>query len=169
MQLDKMVRGRTTLRNAIRGLWQGGIVRPRRIIVVAESDPSLRRLLVESLCLADYQTLEAADGAEAVRVAARMARHEIDLLLTDMTLPDLAGWDLGEIVRLDHPRAKVVCLGRSPHDGWSRPRNVPASFLLLPKPFSSEAVLQAVRREFLDKPQFNSKPKLAGTVARPRH
>ena len=146
---------------AIRGLWKSASAVRGETILIAESDEWLRRLLVERLHRAQYQTLEAADGAEAVRIAARSRSGNIHLLLADVRLPDLLGWDLAEILRLDHPRLKVVCFGRSPQDGWSRPRKISAAFLHLPRPFISEAVLQALRHELRDQAGLNAEPRRA--------
>jgi DNA-binding response OmpR family regulator len=63
------------------------------LILVAEDDPDLRRLYVESLRRAGYQVAEASDGAEAV-TQVRSCRP--DLLLLDVWMPVLNGLEVLE-------------------------------------------------------------------------
>ncbi len=83
--------------------------RPLGVVLVAEKSDALRRKVVDTLRARCYETLEASNGAEAVRIGASYL-GEIDLLLTDVQLTDFSGWDLAEILRLDHPRLKVLFL-----------------------------------------------------------
>src|SRR5258708_2984942 len=92
--------------------------RPLGVLLVAEKSDGLRRKVVDTLRARCYETLEASNGAEAVRIGASYL-GEIDLLLTDVQLTDFSGWDLAEILRLDHPRLKVLFL--SPAERVARP------------------------------------------------
>lgn len=63
---------------------------PRRSVLVVDDDLPLRGMLSVALRLRGFQVLLAGDGAEAQRV---MALHRPDLVLLDLMMPDVNGWD----------------------------------------------------------------------------
>lgn len=91
---------------------------PRRRVLIAEDDASLRRLLQELLEGEGYVVEAVADGAEAF---ARVQAAPPDLLVSDAIMPGLDGFSLCRAIRAD-PRLKhlPVLLAsasfRSPHD-----------------------------------------------------
>lgn len=115
------------------------------VVLVAESDSALRRQLVDAL-RRDYRTLEAATGAQAVRLGAQHL-DPIALLLTEVRLPDLFGWELVELLRMDYPALAVLYVAAREEER-NRPltRRIPRP-IVLPKPFRSEFLLQAARNE----------------------
>jgi DNA-binding response OmpR family regulator len=65
---------------------------PRKTVLVVDDDGDARHLLTSVLESAEYDVLQAGDGAEALRVlAARGARCNIILL--DLMMPVMNGWD----------------------------------------------------------------------------
>ncbi|MBI2619491.1 MAG: response regulator [Ignavibacteriales bacterium] len=78
------------------------------LILVVEDEDVLLELLRGMLEANGFQVMTAKDGAEAVNLYKKYA-GEIELVLTDMGLPLLGGWDvLGEILKIN-PKAKVIC------------------------------------------------------------
>jgi CheY-like chemotaxis protein len=65
-------------------------------ILVADGDASLLGLLVVVLHLAGHTVLQASDGAEALAVA---ERERPDLVLSEVTMPQLSGVELAERLR----------------------------------------------------------------------
>jgi len=94
------------LNNTIRERWSRDFAGQKELILIAESNQVLRRNLVDVLRDQRYRMIEACDGAEAVRRGAR-CRRQIHLLMTGVRLPDLIGWELAELLRLDHPAVAV--------------------------------------------------------------
>jgi len=76
-------------------------------ILIAEHDEIFRRLIYRLLLSEGYRIVPACSPLEALRTAARHER-EIDLLLTEMVLPGLYGWELAELLKLDYPKLKVL-------------------------------------------------------------
>ena len=74
-------------------------------VLVVEDEEVVRRLLRQVLEQAGYDVLEAADGAEALSLAATC---RVDLLLTDMTMPGLNGREVAERLRAERPDLKVI-------------------------------------------------------------
>src|SRR5262245_9755693 len=67
-------------------------------ILVAEDDPEARELLKLLLGGGDYQLLEAADGVEALDV---LRAEQPDLLITDIVMPRMDGYELVRKLRQD--------------------------------------------------------------------
>ena len=132
----------TALNNTIRRLSRTSGVQ-KELILVAESNQVLRRHLVDALRNQHYRTLEASDGADAVRIGAR-CRRQIHLLMTAVRLPDLIGWELEELLRLDHPAIDVVYIAHDREDCQRFGRKC-FKRILLQVPFRPEAVLEVVR------------------------
>lgn len=77
-------------------------------ILIVEDEPVLRSMARDILEEYGYRILEASSGREALDVWNRRA-NEIDLLLTDMVMPDgISGADLVERLLAGQPRLKVV-------------------------------------------------------------
>ena len=97
----------------------------------------VRLLLVSLLDEAGYAVTEACDGADAL---SKLAIQPVDLLLTDIRMPNLDGWMLAERAR--EMRADLAVLYIT---GWSdvAPRQVAGSRLVA-KPFVPKQILAAV-------------------------
>ncbi|MGD0207707.1 MAG: ATP-binding protein [Verrucomicrobiota bacterium] len=77
-------------------------------ILIVEDEPVLRSMARDILEECGYRILEASSGKEALDVWNQRA-NEIDLLLTDMVMPDgVSGADLVEKLQASQPRLKVV-------------------------------------------------------------
>jgi CheY-like chemotaxis protein len=117
-----------------------GIFRRPNILVV-EPDQVLRQMEGHALFLR-YRIVLTGSAEEAVRTAAQHERN-IDLLLTEVRLQRMAGWELAELLRLDYPNLKVVYLARS-LDAQIRAHTLPSMVVLLENPFQPEPLRQAV-------------------------
>ena len=65
-------------------------------VLVVEDDQSLRRATADSLRRASFEVLQAGDGDEAIRV---LAARTVDLVVLDVMLPTLDGFEVCRIVR----------------------------------------------------------------------
>src|SRR5260370_15415781 len=113
-------------------MWTDRLRLQRSTILVVQHDLVTRQLLSRSL-RPSYRVLQAGSAEEAVRIAAQHQRN-IDLLLTDVRLPQLFGWELLELLALDYPKLKVVYVSKS-IDSEIRPHTRRQSVLLLEQPF----------------------------------
>jgi CheY-like chemotaxis protein len=114
-------------------------------ILVAEDEP-LAALAIEDMLLdAGFAVLLAADGLEALELA---AREPFDLLLTDLRMPRLGGWELIQRLRIARPELPVIVMtGYAPPGGTAalqQPGGGP--MLLFDKPMDSGRLLAALRR-----------------------
>ena len=76
-------------------------------ILVAEDEVDIRDALTRSLRDEGYTVLEARDGREALKLA-RELDGTIDLLITDIVMPHLSGWELADTISEIHPDAHVI-------------------------------------------------------------
>jgi two-component system alkaline phosphatase synthesis response regulator PhoP len=79
------------------------IVTTRRILVV-DDDREVVRLMAAYLNQAGYETLTAHDGDTAVHM---LRREQPDLVLLDLMLPGMDGWDITRLVRADPALAHI--------------------------------------------------------------
>ena len=112
-------------------------------ILIAEPDQMLRQLECGALS-GQYQIVPTCSAEEAVRTAARH-ETEIDLLLTQVRLPRVDGWELTELLKLDYPDIKVIYMS-SAIDAEIRAHTRPSKVvMLLESPFRPDRLQQAVR------------------------
>lgn len=112
-------------------------------VLVAEDEPGVRELIVAVLRENGFTVLEARNGSEAVRFCFEPDRH-VDLLLTDVVLPDVDGTELAERLRPVQAGMKVLYMtGYADDDLLERLRR--SRDPLLAKPFVPDALLRRVR------------------------
>jgi DNA-binding response OmpR family regulator len=75
--------------------------------LIIEDNDNLRNLLQRTLEGVGFSVLPAADGEEALRWS---ERHEgtIEILVTDIVLPDLNGLELSKLIRVARPETKFL-------------------------------------------------------------
>jgi two-component system cell cycle sensor histidine kinase/response regulator CckA len=113
-------------------------------ILVVEDEQMVRQLATRVLQQLGYSVLEAADGMEALRVAQRHG-GTIDLLLTDMVMPQMNGNVLAEQLRAVHPQLKVLFISGYSDGMLGQQRLVEQKDALLQKPFTPALLARTVR------------------------
>jgi PAS domain S-box-containing protein len=118
----------------------------KETILVLEDDISVRHMSIRVLRNLGYDVIEAANGDDAQRLINQRAGQRIDLLLTDMVMPQMSGRFFADWLRKLRPRTKVVFvsgyLSESLHAGDKIDRDT----YFLPKPFDPEQLAQTIRR-----------------------
>jgi CheY-like chemotaxis protein len=110
-------------------------------ILVVESDPSAREFLRTSLADAGHQVAVAGNGAEAVGWC-RTSEHGLDVLVTDLFLPDVNALEIATLLREQSPGLRLVLLS----DGQAIVDDDPGDVPVVVRPFTAPALLQAVGR-----------------------
>jgi PAS domain S-box-containing protein len=113
-------------------------------ILVAEDDPMVRGLMREILVGAGYSVIEAADGAEALSMAARQS-GPIDLLITDLVMPGMSGAQVYQSLR-NRPEVSVLYVSGYPEDMIASEGLLEPGAAFLPKPFTPEALIDKVEQ-----------------------
>ncbi len=119
----------------------------RETILVVDDEAGIRALIVKILRRERYRVLEAGSVAEAVAAAARGG--PVQLLLTDVMLPDRNGRQLAAQLLETRPGLKVVYISGFTDDDAVRAGAFPPGARFLQKPFTLGALMGTVR-EALD-------------------
>lgn len=116
-------------------------------ILVVEDDPTLREALCETLELAGFPVLAAADGAAALHVLGRQPR-DVCMVLSDVQMGPFDGHALLQQVRSTHPDLPVVLMTAygTIEKAVTAMRQGASDYLV--KPFDAQALIATVRRFF---------------------
>jgi CheY-like chemotaxis protein len=118
-------------------------------VLIVEDDPQVREVTTRSLRSAGYAVLVARDGVEALDL---LAKHHLrlDLLVTDVIMPNLDGRQLADAVRKQWPGLRVLFVSGHAHELLDHRGVLAAGVDLLPKPYTPASLLARVR-ESLDR------------------
>ncbi len=119
-------------------------------VLVVEDDSSVRNLTTRVLKHAGYQVLEAESVVQAVAVT-RARQGAIDLVLTDLVLPDGTGGDVAERVGGLRPTVRVLFVSGYTDDDTLRRGISQREIDFLAKPYTASRLIARVR-EILDGP-----------------
>jgi len=118
-------------------------------ILLVEDDEQVRRMVKMTLIKFGYEVLDAANGAEALRLWGHR-RNEVSLLLTDMIMPGgMSGIDLARQLRELKPSLKVVMSSGYAADFFQPGGGLPLGVKFLAKPYERNSLARTVR-EALD-------------------
>jgi DNA-binding NtrC family response regulator len=112
-------------------------------ILIAEDDADLRDLLQDDLEDAGYETVVAIDGRAAMTRVER-GRERIDLLITDMRMPGLAGDELLSAMRTRRSETPVIMITAFGSVEQAVEMVKAGAFQYLTKPFDTDDLLRAV-------------------------
>jgi two-component system, cell cycle sensor histidine kinase and response regulator CckA len=121
-------------------------------ILVCDDDPAVRQLLVDLLRIRAYEVLEGRDGRHALELAEAHAGR-IDLLVTDLIMPELGGAELARRVRARHPDLRVLYVSGYTDDRELLAGEMDEGAAFLAKPFMPGDLVLAVHALLLDSEQ----------------
>ncbi len=111
----------------------------QRLLVVDDED-HIRSLLAQELAQAGYQILEARNGAEALALA---RREHPALVVLDVMMPDISGFDVTRILKADPATAEIPILILSIIEDRQRGLSLGANAYLT-KPVETEQLLETI-------------------------
>src|SRR6266566_4166201 len=82
-----------------------------RTILIADDNPDLAVVIAASLADAGYAVLTAANGYDAIRV---LGDNWVSLLITDITMPGIDGFEVARQAKVMRPDIKVIYLSGAP-------------------------------------------------------
>lgn len=115
-------------------------------ILIAEDSATMRSLIVSTIAaMGDYDIFEAANGFEALRI---LPREKVDLVITDINMPDINGLELVAFVRqnANYKNTPLIIVST---EGSQRDREKGLALganAYLVKPFVPDALQQLIRQ-----------------------
>lgn len=119
--------------------------RPTRFesVLVCDDDDGVRKLVSDLLAFRGYRVLEACNGRDALELA---ARHDgpIELLVTDVVMPEMGGIELASQLKARFPRLRVLYVSGYSDDASLLSSPLEPGTFFLPKPFLPGDLTRAV-------------------------
>jgi len=69
----------------------------KKVVLIADDSPTIRKFVAFSLTMQGLEVISAVDGMEALE---KIPEQKIDLLITDLNMPNMDGFELIKAVRL---------------------------------------------------------------------
>jgi signal transduction histidine kinase/CheY-like chemotaxis protein len=130
-------------------------LRGSETILLVEDDEQVRIVTSGILRRNGYQVIEARNAGEALLQSEKQG--PIDLMLTDVVMPQMSGPELAKRLAVDRPRMKVLCMSGYTDDSIVRHGVLDATMSFLQKPITM-ASLTAKVREVLDTANASMSP-----------
>ncbi len=112
-------------------------------VLLVEDEAVVRQLIRRLLVSAGHRVFDARHGADGLLVW-RAHAAEIDVVVTDLVMPEMGGRALVEHLRRDRPNLPVIYVSGYSHDDVANRGLDDPGATLLPKPFAPEALLDAI-------------------------
>jgi PAS domain S-box-containing protein len=118
--------------------------KPDETILMVEDEDDLRQISARILTRAGYHVLAAAGGAQAIHFA-QTHTGSIDLLLTDVIMPNMLGNEVADHVRRHRPGIPVLYMSGYAQPVLTENGTLPDGVTIIEKPFTSQELLNRVR------------------------
>ncbi len=137
---------------SLQGEQTDDILRGTETILLVEDEPAVREMATFTLQEQGYTVLEATNGQDALRLANEYA-NDIDLLVTDVIMPQMNGKDLADQITAVRPHTKTLFTSGYTDDAIVQHGVLKPGIAFLPKPFSPAALGRKVRETLDVSPQ----------------
>jgi DNA-binding response OmpR family regulator len=121
----------------------GGPALGRRTILIADDEPGMRRFIRDSLDGHDYEFLEAVNGHTAEHI---VGQRRIDLVITDICMPDRDGLESIQAIRRMQARLKILAVSGAFDGLFLATARAFGADAALAKPFRSAELIECVNR-----------------------
>ena len=127
---------------------QAGLPQGTEMVLIVEDEVALREVLCRAVRRHGYEVIEAFNGKHALGILSRR-RWDIDVVVTDMVMPEMGGAALVKLLQERNPEVKLIVMSgyssnKARLDGLDR-----RGIRFLEKPFSPARLVRALR-ELLD-------------------
>lgn len=116
----------------------------KEVVLIVEDDLSTRRVLHDILTSLKYEILVAADGQEALEIFDQK-NGEVDLVISDMVMPEMDGRELYERLNKNYPDTKIILITGYPLSDGTRQLLDYRRAAWLQKPITMGTLARAVR------------------------
>ena len=119
--------------------------RERPLVLLVEDQTDLRQLYAQELAFSGFDVIEAENGEDAI---ARTSRDVPDVVLMDLSLPVIDGWEATRRLKSDSRTAHIPIVALTAHDGSGELQRATRAGCdwFVPKPCPPDALITEVRR-----------------------
>ena len=119
--------------------------RDRPLILLVEDQSDLRQMYAEQLMLSGFDVIEAGNGVDAI---SDTTAHFPDVVLMDLSLPVLDGWEATRRLKNDTRTAHIPVVALTAHDesGELQRATRAGCDWFVPKPCPPDALIVEIRR-----------------------
>lgn len=113
------------------------------IVLVVDDDPVVRRAVARFVASAGYQVIESSSPEQGLAAA---ERYPIDLMITDLVMPNMTGYELASRIGDIRPGVRVIYMSGFAPDEFvaERGRGSGPDPIFLQKPFAVDALMPSV-------------------------
>ena len=119
--------------------------RLRPLVLLVEDQSELRQMYVQELELSGFDVIQAENGAQAVT---NTAAHRPDVVLMDLSLPVLDGWEATRRLKNDSRTSHIPVVALTAHDASGELQRATSAGCdwFVPKPCPPDALITEIRR-----------------------
>jgi two-component system cell cycle sensor histidine kinase/response regulator CckA len=128
----------------------GPLPRGNETLLLVEDEPFLRLLSCNVLEAQGYHMLRAGNGQDGLRVARECSGAPIDLVITDVIMPQMGGKVMADWLQTANPNLKILFTSGYTDDAITQQGVLQTGGAFLPKPYATATLVRKVR-EMLDK------------------
>ncbi len=118
-------------------------------ILIIDDDDIIRRMLSLMLTKAGYDVLAAADGEEGLK---QFRNNEIDLVITDLIMPEKEGIEMIMELKTDFPDVKIIAMSGGAQmgpEGYLQLADALGAQRTLKKPIARDELLRSIKEILL--------------------
>ncbi len=120
-------------------------MRDRPLVLLVEDQSELREMYAQQFLLSGFDVIEAGNGADAI---SHTFEHFPDVVLMDLSLPVLDGWEATRRLKSDKRTAHIPVVALTAHDGSGELQRATRAGCdwFVPKPCPPDALITEIRR-----------------------
>ena len=119
-------------------------------ILLVEDEEAVRAFAARALTARGYTVYEAATGVQALEVMSGLDDDGVDLIVSDVVMPEMDGPTMLRELRKTKPDLKIIFVSGYAEEAFAKHLPEDESFQFLPKPFSLKELATAVKQSLAD-------------------
>jgi PAS domain S-box-containing protein len=113
------------------------------VVMVVDDEESVRNSFQQILTPAGYRVIPVDSGKLALRI---LGAERLDLVVTDLVMPDMDGLELIQSIRRDHPGVKIIAVSGAFGGQYLRAAEFMGADASLMKPVGAERLRRTIRQ-----------------------